>query len=72
MPIGRKPDYRVAVMNKLTNEKNGNIGAAWKEDDGRIAIQLEGFLNLEGPNLLITLFPADKSGKDFKTKTTPF
>jgi hypothetical protein len=55
--MSRKPDYRVAAMNKITDDKN-NIGAAWTNKDGSITIILDSFIYLEGGKaLLITLFP---------------
>lgn len=58
--MSRKPDYRVAALNKKTDEK-ANVGAAWINPDGSIAISIEGFICLNGgKDLLITLFPVDK------------
>lgn len=55
--MSRKPDYRVAALNKATNVK-GNVGAAWINQDGSIAIKLDPFIVLEdSTNLLLTLFP---------------
>lgn len=55
---GRKPDYRVAVMDKVTNEKNSNAGGAWINQDGSISVILNGFVCFQSTkNLLITLFP---------------
>jgi len=55
--MSRKPDYRVGALNKVTDAKN-NIGAAWVNRDGSIAVVLDDFIVLEGSrNLLITLFP---------------
>lgn len=55
--MSRKPDYRVAAMNKVTNAKN-NIGAAWINPDGTIAVIFDNFIRIEGgPDILITLFP---------------
>lgn len=58
----RKPEYRVAAMNKVTDEKS-TIGAAWTNDDGSIAIVVNSFVQLPvgGPHLLITLFPNNKN-----------
>lgn len=60
----RKPDYRVAALNKGTDEK-GVVGAAWINDNGSIAIILDPFVNLQqqGRQLLITLFPSDTGPK---------
>lgn len=53
----RKPDFRVAAMDKTTDAKN-NIGGAWLNEDGSIAVIIDPFIVLNGSrNLLITLFP---------------
>jgi len=58
--IGRKPDYRLAALNKETSEQN-NIGVAWKNDDGSISIRLNAFIRLESnPDLVLSLFPNDE------------
>lgn len=55
--MSRKPDYRVAALDKTTDEKN-NIGGAWLNDDGSIAVVLNPFIVLTArKSLLITLFP---------------
>ena len=47
-------------MNKDTNVK-GYIGAAWKNDDGRISIVLDPFVQINGsPDLVISLFPIEE------------
>lgn len=55
----RKPDFRVAALNKTTDHK-GNVGGAWSNPDGSISVVLNSFIVLRqsGNNeLLITLFP---------------
>ncbi len=55
--MSRKPDYRVAAMNKVTDAKN-NVGGGWLNGDGSIAIVIDPFIVLSGgKDLLITLFP---------------
>lgn len=57
--LQRKPDFILKAMDKLTNEKS-RIGAAWKEDDGSIAIILDRFISISGAEkLTIRLFPND-------------
>lgn len=58
----RRPDFRIAVLNKKTDEKNGNIGGAWLNDDGSISLRIESFvqLPLASTDILITLFPTKK------------
>lgn len=70
MPKSVKPHYRVAALNKGTEEK-GCVGAAWINDDGTIAIVLDPFVSLtqHGKQLLITLFPID--GSEPKKERTP-
>lgn len=59
----RKPDYWVKAMNKETNEKR-KIGAAWKNQDGSVSIDIDSFTVIaSSPHLVITLFPIDRSGK---------
>lgn len=55
---GRKPDYRLAAMNKATDEKNGNVGAGWTNPDGSISVVLQPFVAVQhDKNLVLTLFP---------------
>jgi hypothetical protein len=57
---GRQPDYRLAALNKRTDEKGNNIGAAWINDNGSISIRLDSFVVLTGSkDLVLTLFKAD-------------
>lgn len=61
MTTGRKPDFRVGVMNKQTDVKNNSAGAAWQNPDGTINVYLEGFMVLHtSRDLIITLFPNKK------------
>lgn len=54
----RKPDYKVAVMNKRTNEKAWKVGSAWINTDGTIALYFDPFVVIPGgPDVLVTLFP---------------
>ena len=64
MSQGRKPDYNLAALDKETGFKNNRIGAAWINPDGRISIQLNPFVVLDGtnPNLVVTLFPYQEYG----------
>jgi hypothetical protein len=58
----RRPDYRVGAMNKATDAKN-NVGGAWLNEDGTIAVILDNFIVLQGgKDLLITLFPNTDRG----------
>ncbi len=60
--VSRTPDYVVAALNKHDNRKNGNVGRAWKNDDGSIAVVLDSFIVIEGGrDMLLTLFPYDES-----------
>lgn len=55
----RKPDYRLAVMDKEFDKK-GRIGAAWANDDGSISIVIDpGCSASYNPNFVYTLFPND-------------
>lgn len=58
---GRKPDYQLKILNK-SNDKRGIIGAAWKNEDGSISIQINPCIILDGNQLddfVITLFKND-------------
>jgi hypothetical protein len=47
-------------MNEVTNEKSQSLGAAWINQDGSISISLSYCCVLPtGPDIVITLFPAD-------------
>lgn len=60
---GRLPDYRVKALNR-ENEISSSVGAAWKNEDGSISIQLDHFVVLKGRghggDLVLTLFLRDK------------
>lgn len=59
MAKGQLPDYRLVALDKST-EATHQVGAAWKQPEGRISIKLDAFTVLSGsPNLIITLFPAN-------------
>lgn len=59
MAGGRQPDYRLAALNKSTDEKS-NVGAAWENDNGSISIRLDSFVVLKGSkDLVLTLFKSD-------------
>lgn len=59
--VGRKPDFRLKAKSKSLNRQL-EVGAAWKNPNGSITIQLESFVVLQNPSgdLLLTLFPASK------------
>lgn len=58
---GRKPNYRIGIMDKKLGVKNNSAGAAWLNNDGTISLVIEGFVEVRGgPDLLITLFPIVK------------
>lgn len=53
----KKPDYRLKVLNKETNERCNDAGAGWKNKDGSISIVLSPCITLvNNKNLVITLF----------------
>ena len=57
MARGRKPDYRIACLNK-TNEESGNIGVAWNNPEGHITIVFNPFVTVPtGKDFVITMFP---------------
>lgn len=55
-PIGRTPDYVVKAMDRDT-DRAMRIGAAWKNDNGSISVDLDVFVHLDGSKRpIITLF----------------
>lgn len=62
--MSRKPDYKLKVLNKKTEER-GEIGAGWLNQDGSVSIKLNLFINLKAnKDLVITLFPYENQAKD--------
>lgn len=64
---GRKPDYWVKAMDKRTPGKSSSskVGAAWKNPDGSVSVDLNPFVTLETvsrspEDLVITLFPIER------------
>lgn len=52
----RKPDYRLKFLNKDTDEK-GELGAAWKNEDGSISIVLNAKVTISQNEMeVLTLF----------------
>lgn len=67
---GRKPDFRLKVFDKDT-EESGEVGAGWRNDDGSISIRLNGWVVLSQRDLrnqLLTLFPEDGRGDGNKAE----
>lgn len=53
-----KPDYIIGAYDKETQDRTPNIGAGWKQPDGRIQIKLSPCVKIEyDPDMMITLFP---------------
>jgi hypothetical protein len=55
---GEHPDYKIMALNKVTGQR-GQVGAAWDNDEGRIGLRFEPFVDLNqlrSPDVLITLF----------------
>lgn len=60
----RRPDYIIGLMNKKTDVKNGNVGAAWVSDDGTISIVFNNFIAIpcwDRDEHVCTLFPTEDS-----------
>jgi len=54
----RPPDYRLKILNKSTDSKCPNAGAAWINENGSITITINpGVRLIENRDLLYTLFP---------------
>lgn len=53
-----QPDYILGAYDKETQDRTPNIGAAWKQEDGRIFLKLSPCVKIEyDPDMMITLFP---------------
>jgi hypothetical protein len=61
----RKPDYILGSLLKGTKRRNNNLGAAWKQGDGSITLQLAPCVVLSGnaPDVSLRLF-ANRDRKD--------
>ena len=63
MSAPRKPDYKLSATTRqgVTPVRKGQIGVAWANPDGSVAIKLDPFVVISAAdNLVITLFPADR------------
>lgn len=55
------PDYRLKILNKTTNTRCNDAGAAWKNKDNSISIVIApGVILREDSDLVYTLFPVKK------------
>lgn len=53
---GRKPDYKIHALNKITEAK-GEIGAAWANPDGTITLVFNAFVAVPvSGDVVITMF----------------
>lgn len=71
---GRTPDFKLKVLSKATN-KTCYCGAAWKNEDGSVSIQLDLTTVLSGTSdFVISLFPNTKtfSGPKQTVDKAPF
>lgn len=57
--MAKRPDYRLKLLNKETDEKNMNAGAGWENPDGSISITLAPCVHLKRDVHAITLFPIE-------------
>lgn len=59
MSEGRRPDYRIKALNKITDERD-YIGAGWRNDDGSIGLRFNRFCTVPvGSDFVISLFPVE-------------
>ena len=75
MSDGRKPDYFVGALDKISGIKTSRVGAAWAKEDGSITIKLNAFtvLDCTRMDIILTLFPADNSHrKGSKASAIPY
>jgi len=53
----RPPDYRLKILNKVTEAKNPNAGAAWVNKDGSISLTINpGVVLTDNKDYILTLF----------------
>lgn len=63
----RDHDYNVCAMDKFNRALSGQVGRAWMNEDGTIAIKLNSFVVLDASkDLAIRLFPVDAEQTDYK------
>jgi len=59
--MSRKPDYNLCVKPKNGPGVNNRVGAAWKDEQGRISIKLNPCVVISHlDDVWIGLFPAEK------------
>jgi len=60
-----KPAYRLKILNKVTDAKCNDAGAAWLNPDGSISLKIAPcvVLSENKDEMLYTLFPLDKENK---------
>lgn len=58
---GRKPDYNVGAVDKVSGFKHSRVGAAWKQGDGQISIKLNPFVVFDCTrmDIVLPLFPVE-------------
>ena len=68
---GRKPDYNLSMLDKVTDMR-GQVGVAWNNPNGTIAIRLNPCVVLDGSNkeLVLTLFPNEQDRNAAKSRST--
>ena len=55
--MSRKPTYRLKILNKETNTRCNDAGAAWANKDGSISLVINpGIVLAEDNDLIYTLF----------------
>ena len=60
--MAKLPEYRLKILNKVTNKRNNDAGAAWVNKDNSITVVLNpGIVLTENVDLVYTLFPVDRS-----------
>lgn len=60
--MAKLPEYRLKILNKVTNKRNNDAGAAWINKDNSITVVLNpGIVLTENADLVYTLFPVDRS-----------
>lgn len=70
--IGRKPDYKLKILNKVTNARCGDAGVAWLNKDDSLSLKINpGVWIGEDSEMIYTLFPIKDAYSDKELEEMP-
>lgn len=59
--MGKSPDFNITCLHKGSQDRNNNLGVAWKQEDGSLRLKLNpGVVLSYDPDILIALFPNNR------------